>query len=117
MRIESTIEASCPPEALFTLLTTPERIPEWARSIVEAGRRTAGELAVASAFWNRVRFPSRQSWRLQTTSSGTHLLHLVEGEPGRFFGIFTPLLKLLGARQVRANLVMLKRLAETDSPG
>ena len=56
MRIETTIEASCAPEALFSLLTTPERIPEWAGSIAEAGRRTAGELAVGAAFWNRVRF-------------------------------------------------------------
>ena len=146
MRIESTIEVRCRPEELFTLLTTPERIPEWAGSIQEAGRRAAGELAVGATFWNRVRFlgrtweheyrvttydppshfafetvaatvPSRQSWRFEATGPCTRLDHVVVGEPGRFFGILTPLLRLLGSRQIRANLVTLKRLAEAGPAG
>ncbi len=59
--------------------------------------------------------PIPQEWTLtfeQTQGGGTRFTEVVEGEPGRFFGLVGPLLERAGRRQFRADLENLKDLLE-----
>jgi hypothetical protein len=60
-------------------------------------------------------FPMRITYSFAESGANTQAGIRVEGEPGRFFHLFTPVLAWMVRRNVSQDLQRLKRLLEADS--
>jgi carbon monoxide dehydrogenase subunit G len=137
MRIEEEFEVEAPPEAVYDLVTDPERLPEWQPTTKAVRREREGPLqpgerfvevhramgrdmesVVEAAELDRPRafalhivegaVPLDGRWTFEATGAGTRVLFVGEGDIRGPMKLARPLL----ARQFRGYHRKLKELAE-----
>ena len=142
MRIEESVVINRPVEEVFLYASNPENLPEWARTAVQVrrdapeplkagatftavgeflGRRIETAFEVVTHELNRCHShrstggPFPTEWVLafeEIVWGGTRYTQVVEGEPGRLFGLATGLLERAARRQFREDMLKLKDLLE-----
>lgn len=143
MRMRSSIEIDRPAGEVFEVISDFSRNPEWQRGMKSATWTSEPPLHAGSTYDQVARFlgrdvvtsfevvgiepgrsvsiaSTRSSFPIRVTRSveplGEHRSRVtadVSGEPGRFFRVFGPLLRVMAERSVQADYQRLKRLLET----
>jgi hypothetical protein len=142
MRLRSSLEVSRPAVEVFDVVSDFTRNPEWQRGMKSAAWTTDPPIRIGSSYQQKARFlgrdvltdfevtgfepshsitiESRQSsfpirvTRMVESISTDRCLVIAEisGEPGRFFRVLGPLLRILAERSVRGDYRRLKALLE-----
>ena len=141
MRVEKRIEIDRPIDEVFAYVADVNHLPEWAGTTIEVKGAPAGPLQDGGTFTDvgiflgrRIETPFRATVeaprRLVYRSTGGLLPHdwtytfepvgdrtrmtlAVEGQPGRFFKLATPLVGRALSRQLSRDLASLKRVIES----
>lgn len=140
--IMQSVTISCPPEAVYALITDVEATPRWSSAITRTVRDSDGPLKVGDTFTEEATLLGRviRTTKVVTTleqdrlygeavregmlphavrialrpgGGGTLMTFHLSGDPGRAARLFGPLLGRVLKRQIKADLRQLKRLLES----
>ena len=142
MKLDSSVEIDRPAEEVFGVISDFSRNPQWQRGMMSARWTSEPPIRVGSTYQQVARFlgrdvvttfevigyeagrsitiESRQSsFPIKVTRTVEPLganrsrasAHIV-GEPGRFFRLFGPILRVIAERSVRGDYERLRRLLE-----
>ena len=144
MKLSSTLDIDRQPEEVFAVISDFSRNPEWQRGMKSASWTSDPPIRVGSTYEQVARFLGRdvvttfevvayepgRSISIQSRESSFPITvtRLVEplgpnrtrvraeilGEPGRFFRLFGPLLRVMAERNVRGDYARLRQLLEAD---
>ena len=141
VRVEGSIHIDRAVEDVYSFAVNPENVPLWSAVPLEARKASEGTVGVGTtaSFVNRflgrriraefevtefepnVRFSSRttsapfpvhNTMTFQRVGAGTRLTQTIQAEPGGFFRVAEPILRLAGERELKKSLVNLKHLLE-----
>jgi uncharacterized membrane protein len=142
VKLASTLEIDRPADEVFAVISDFSRNPEWQGGMKSAHWTSEPPTGVGSTYEQVARFlgrdvittfevvafepgrsvtiESRQSsFPITVTRSveplgpdRTRVSALIEGEPGRFFRLFGPLLRFMAERSVKGDYERLRRLLE-----
>jgi uncharacterized membrane protein len=140
VKLASTVEIDRPADEVFAVISDFSRNPEWQGGMKSAHWTSEPPTGVGSTYQQVARFLGRDvittfevvdyepgrsvtiesrksSFPITVTRSveplgrdRTRVSARIEGEPGRFFRLFGPLLRLLAERSVQADYERLRRL-------
>lgn len=146
MKLSSTLDIDRPSGEVFAVISDFSRNPEWQRGMKSAYWTSDPPIRVGSTYQQVARFLGRDvvtnfevvsfepgrsitiksresSFPITVTRSveplgpdRTRVSAEIFGEPGRFFRLFGPLLRVMAERSVRGDYARLRRLLEAD-PG
>jgi hypothetical protein len=141
---ERSIVIDRPLEEVFAFVTDPHNNALWCGWFIESEVTSNGPIGVGTTFRNVATFLGKRieadavvtSWEpnrrscIRTTSGpilttgcrsveavegGTRFAQTIEASPGAFFGLAEHIVVRLGARQLEADLLMLKELLESGA--
>ena len=144
VRVQGSIHIHRPVEQVYSFAVRPENVPLWSAVPLEARKISEGPVGVGTtaSFVNtflgrRIRadfevtefepnlrfcsrttsapFPVRNTMTFERIEAGTRITQTIETEPGGFFKVAKPILRLVGERELRKSLTNLKELLE-DRP-
>ena len=145
VRVEGSIRIRRPVEHVFSFTVNPENVPLWSAVPLEARKTSEGPVGVGAtaSFVNtflgqRIRadfevtefepnlrfcsrttsapFPVHNTMTFERIGAGTRMTQRIEAEPGGFFRVAEPILRLVGERELKKSLINLKGLLERDRP-
>lgn len=144
MRLESAVEIDRPSDEVFAVVSDFSRNPEWQGGMRSAQWTTEPPLRVGSTYEQVARFLGRdvvttfevvgyepaRSVTIESRQSSfpisvtraveslgperSRVSAVITGQPGRFFRLFGPLLRMMAERSVRQDYQRLRRLLESD---
>lgn len=141
VRVEGSIHIYRPVEDVYSFAVRPENVPLWSAVPLEARKTSDGPVGVGTTasfvntflgrpiradfevtefepnlrFCSRTTsapFPVRNTMTFERVGAGTRMTQTIETEPGGFFRVAEPILRLVGEREMRKSLVNLKDLLE-----
>jgi uncharacterized protein YndB with AHSA1/START domain len=143
MRIQDSIIIERPVEDVFAYVSNVNHLPEWAGTTIEVKDAPAGPLRDGATFADVGKFLGRRidtpfratveaphrlvyrstgglvphdwTYTFEPLEDSTRMTLAVEGEPGGFFRLATPLLERALRRQMSKDLASLKRVIESRS--
>ena len=143
--VEGSIHIRRPVEHVFSFAVNPENVPLWSAVPLEARKTSEGPVGlgttasfVSTFLRRRIRadfevtefeanrrfcstttsapFPVHNTMTFERIGAGTRLTQTIGAEPGGFFRVAEPILRLVGERELRKSLVNLKALLERGRP-
>ncbi len=140
IKVEHSIVINRPVEEVFAVVTDVENNPKWGSGLLEAVKTSEGPIGVGTT-WRLVRkvlgqrleaesevteyelnrnyvqrskspFPVEVRQTYEAVEGGTRITITVEAEPGGFFKLAEPLLKITAKREIDTEFANLKDLME-----
>ena len=133
-----------PVEEVFAFISNAENLPRWRAATLEVTKISSGAPGVGSTFRGRFTFlgrpfegkleiithephrsyatrltegpfPLEARYSLEPAEGGTHLILVIEGQPGGFFKLAEPLVVSMAKRSYEADLHNLKEMLEAET--
>lgn len=142
IKVEHSLEIKRPVADVFSFITDPVNEPKWQEGVVSAGLTSAGPLGVGSEASETRKFmgrdmvsklkvtayepnkkftfkvtegpvPFEMSQTFESTSDGTKISLVIEGEPGGFFKLAEGMVKKQLETQIAADFDRAKKMLES----
>ncbi len=141
VRVEGSIHIHRPVEHVYSFAVMPEKVPLWSAVPLEARKTSEGPVGVGTTasfvntFYGRrmtadfevtefepnlrfcskttsAPFPVHNTMTFERMGAGTRMTQTIEAEPGGFFRVAEPILRLVGERELKKSLLNLKGVLE-----